>query len=101
MTDQPQPAAAPVDEGNPILATGPALLSTSFIDLPGGAGKRLVATIRTSSTTCTVFLDADQAHQWAFTFGSQAAKMPRLVVPGLDQALRGPFGGPGLNGGRP
>lgn len=96
--DQPQPVAAPVDTGNPILATGPALLSTSFVDIPG-AGKRLVATIRTSSATVSVFLDAEQAQQWAFTFGSQSAKMPRLVVPGTPGAPPIDFGG--LNGGRP
>lgn len=103
MTDQPQqPNVAPVDLGNPILSTGRALLSTSFLDLPDGAGKRLVATIRTESTTCTVFLDADQAQQWAFTFGSQSAKMPRLVVPGSPGVPPVDFGKLGdLNGGRP
>lgn len=59
-TPQPQ---APVDPANPLLTELPAQLVTALVDTP--AGQRMALTIRTPSTTLTVFLSKLDAGTWA------------------------------------
>jgi hypothetical protein len=52
-----------LDEGNKLLGELPAQLTTDVISTT--AGRRLVLTIRTPTTTLTVFLGAADAKNWA------------------------------------
>jgi hypothetical protein len=60
MTTPPVPL---FDVGNPLLAPGPANLDTGSVTGPGG--KIGMVTLRTSSSTQTVFLDAADLRTWA------------------------------------
>lgn len=74
MTIQhPEPAAPIVDEGNALLCETPAQLTTVRVDTP--VGQRLAATIRTASTTLTVFLDGTDARAWAARLTEHAASV--------------------------
>ena len=68
MTDIPL-----FDEGNKLLGELPAQLTTDVIDTP--AGQRLALTIRTPTTTLTVFLQGADAKNWAHQLSSEAAVM--------------------------
>lgn len=68
----------PADPGNQLLAEVPAQLTTAIADTP--AGKRLVMTIRTPSTTVTVFLDRDDARAWGDKVKTEADQMGGLTV---------------------
>lgn len=52
----------PADLGNHLLLPGPAVLTTSPVNLPDGP--RLMLTIRTGSTTLTVFLAKEDLQMW-------------------------------------
>jgi hypothetical protein len=59
------PQQAPfLDAANPLLAVGPAQVNTGTVDIPG-AGRLGCLTIRTASTTQTVFLNAADLEDWA------------------------------------
>lgn len=60
----------PVDLGNSLLGRQNARLFFA----PDGEGN-LAVTIRTPSTTLTVFLDGPHARQWAKLFTEQAARI--------------------------
>jgi hypothetical protein len=62
-----------LDEGNKLLGELPALLTTDVIGT--SAGQRLVLTIRTPTTTLTVFLRGADAKIWAHQLSSEAAVM--------------------------
>lgn len=69
----------PVDQGNPVLGPGPALLSLHRITPPGG--EQLVSlTIRTPSTTLTVFLGRQDALTWARMLRAEAQQLSGLIV---------------------
>ncbi len=68
MTDTPL-----FDEGNKLLGELPAQLSTDVIDTI--AGQRLALTIRTPTTTLTIFLRGPDAKNWAKQLSSEAAVM--------------------------
>lgn len=89
------PAAA--DLGNPLLAAGPAQFATSYVDT--AAGQMLMTTIRTSSATVTVFLDAAEAKEWAANLTEKASGMSSsglvaatgvLAFPGANGTASGP-----------
>ena len=61
------------DEGNKLLGELPAQLSTDVIDTI--AGQRLCLTIRTPTTTLTVFLRGADAKNWAKQLTSESAVM--------------------------
>jgi len=84
---EPGPEVPPVDLGNPVLAPDRALLSLYRITPPGG--EQLVSlTIRTPSTTLTVFLGRDDALTWARMLRTEAQRLSGLIVPsgGLNGA---------------
>ena len=61
------------DEGNKLLGELPAQLSTDVIDTI--AGQRLALTIRTPTTTLTVFLRGADAKNWAKQLSGESAVM--------------------------
>ena len=61
------------DEGNKLLGELPAQLTTDVIDTV--AGQRLVLTIRTPTTTLTVFLRGADAKNWAKQLTSESVVM--------------------------
>lgn len=62
-----------VDTANKLLGFTPAILNTAIRDTP--AGQLLAVTIRTASTTLTVFLQGADARAWAAQLTSDAAMM--------------------------
>jgi len=54
-----------LDSDNRLLAGGPAQLDTGVIGLPAGAGNVGAATIRTASTTLSLFMTASELDVWA------------------------------------
>lgn len=74
MTIQhPEPAAPIVDEGNALLCETPAQLTTKIVETP--VGQRLAMTVRTASTTLSVFLEAADGKTWGRQISGEAAKM--------------------------
>lgn len=61
------------DEGNKLLGELPSQLTTDVIDTP--SGQRLAMTIRTPTTTLTVFLRGSDAKSWARQLVSESAVM--------------------------
>jgi hypothetical protein len=61
------------DEGNKLLGELPSQLTTDVIDTPGG--QRLALTIRTPTTTLTIFLRGADAKSWARQLVSEAAML--------------------------
>jgi hypothetical protein len=85
---QPLP---PIDPGNPLLDGGPARLTTSVVETADG--QRLALTIRTASTTLTVFLNQDGARTWAANITGTAGRMSAaglIVAPGNGLPVKGP-----------
>lgn len=81
------PPGAPVnllDTGNPLLAQGPARLDTGTVWQPGGGGQVGVITVRTPSSTQTVFLSPGDVKTWAKIIAALAESMSSsgLIVPG-------------------
>lgn len=74
MMPMPQmPQETPFDTGNVLLTEQPARLITAVVDTP--AGQRLAYTIRTPSTTVTVFLAKGDVENWAKQGADAAGKM--------------------------
>lgn len=86
MPDQ-MPAA---DPGNPFLGPGPSGLSSAVIDTP--QGQRLMLTVRTASTTVTVFLEKVHGEQWVNVINDGLSKMSSLITAPANVQL------PKLNG---
>lgn len=82
----PQPPG--FDPGNPLLGEAPAQLTTSLV--PTAVGQRMALTVRTQSTTVTVFLSQEDARAWGRAVLAAAAPMSAsgLVVAG-NGAVRG------------
>lgn len=78
------PAAPVFDVGNILLSDGPAQLTTAPVSTPGG--QRLAVTVRTGSTTVTVFLAKDDVKNWRDQLSTEHGKMTGLIIP------------PGVNG---
>jgi hypothetical protein len=73
-----------LDQDNQLLAGGPARLDTGVIGLPAGAGNVGALTIRTASSTQTVFMTAADLDSWAKVVGDLAAAVraaPVLTLP--------------------
>ena len=85
----------PFDQGNPILAGGPAQITVTLVD--SADGQNLALTIRTASTTLTVVLARDDARAWAAAIRSASDQLSssRLVVAGAAAmpVLNGKAGG--------
>jgi hypothetical protein len=84
--DGPQVRAgtAPFDPSNSLLAETPAELTVGIVQTP--SGQRLAFTLRTASTTLTVFPDRQLADTWRGMLASALAQMNGLIIP------------PGVNG---
>jgi hypothetical protein len=70
---QPQQGVPAVDIANLLLAETPAQLVTQLVNTP--VGQRLAMTIRTPSTTCTVFLQGADARTWGAQITRDATGM--------------------------
>jgi phytoene dehydrogenase-like protein len=90
MTTQPmQPVPQqlpPVDPGNPLLSPTPTTINAAQVDTP--IGKRLAFTVRTPSTTLTIFLEREFAADLARQLAAEAASMGGLVVPAGTGLIR-------------
>jgi len=73
------PAAPVFDTGNQLLTDGPAQLVTAPLDTP--VGQRLALTVRTGSTTVTVFLAKDDVARWRDQIAKEHGKMTGLILP--------------------
>jgi hypothetical protein len=73
------PAAPVFDTGNQLLTDGPAQLVTAPIPTP--AGQRLALTVRTGSTTVTVFLTKADVANWRDQLATEHGKMNGLIIP--------------------
>jgi hypothetical protein len=85
----PEPAA-PFDTGNQLLAEVPAQCFTALVQTP--LGQRLALTIRTPSSTNTVFLGKDDAITWAGNIRGTAKQMSGsglIVAPGNGMPVKG------------
>jgi len=69
----------PVDPGNELLNEVPAQLTTGLVPTPGG--QRLVLTIRTATTTLTVFLAKEYAENWRDIIVKDVSRMNGLILP--------------------
>jgi hypothetical protein len=78
---------APWDPANSLLHETQAQITAQRVDTPDGP--RVVVTMRTASTTCTVFLAKGNAIAAADKIASEAAKLPGLA---LAEAMRGGAG---------
>lgn len=74
---QPAPVP-PMDAANTLLTPGPAQLCLGLVQTSDG--QRLALTVRTGSTTQTVFLTKDDADLWSENIRVAAGKMSRLIV---------------------
>lgn len=69
----------PMDPGNSILAPGPAQLAASQVQTTNGA--MLAVTVRTPSTTVTVFLTREDAAAWGAHLSEGAGALTGLILP--------------------
>jgi hypothetical protein len=81
------PSESPADNGNRLLEETPAQLMTGLVQTP--KGQRLYVTIRTNSTTLTVFLTGAGAKVWAEQFAKEAAAIPGAGLIAANGALKG------------
>lgn len=73
------PQAALIDTGNPLLARVPVDLKTGAVETP--AGKLGVLTLRTSSSTLTLFLSAGDLRDWTRLLTELANQLTGGIVP--------------------
>lgn len=88
------PLPAVTDTANTLLQPSPAALLTGTIDTQ--QGQYAIITIRTASTTLSIFLDKKDVQAWAGQLHGLAAQMttagltvirqPGIVIPGPDGA---------------
>lgn len=88
MSEQQNTPAA--DPGNLFLSEGPSGLSSTVISTP--AGQRLMLTIRTPSTTLTVFLQKPMGEEWVKVIQNGLDQMSSLMVAPANVQL------PNMNG---
>jgi hypothetical protein len=69
----------PYDPGNALLGPQPAEMTLSLVNTP--AGQQMAMTIRTSTTTLTVFLAKDSGEQWRDQLSAMLAQMNGLILP--------------------
>jgi hypothetical protein len=79
-TPIPQQGTPPFDPGNQLLAGGPAQLTVDEVLTP--QGKAATLTIRTASTTLTVFLSREDLAAWAQSMQQRADAMSGLLLVG-------------------
>ena len=77
---QIQHGLPPFDPGNQFLSIGDSSLTTSPQQTP--IGQRLCVTVRTNSTTLTVFLAPDEIDQWVEVLRHGKGQMNGLILPG-------------------
>lgn len=79
----------PVDPGNPLLAAQPSQIFTAIANTP--VGQRLIMTLRTPSTTLTLFLDKNEAANWGAQITGESVKMSGsgLFIPGAVIPVNG------------
>lgn len=75
---QPQQPQTPFDTGNGLLNPTDCVMAVTAVK--GPQGERLAVTLRTASTTMTVFLDKASADNWASTLKTAASKMTNLIL---------------------
>lgn len=75
---------APYDPTNRLLTETQTEMTVSLVDTPGG--QRMALTMRTASTTFTVFPDRATADTWRGMIAAGVAQMKGLILP------------PGVNG---
>ena len=79
------PEPQPVDPSNPLLGEVPAALSLTLAETP--KGQRMVLTIRTASTTLSLFLAPADAKTWGAQIKAMADQMSAsgliVAAPGL------------------
>lgn len=68
----------PADPGNMLLTEVPSELSATVIDTP--AGQRLMVTVRTPSTTLTLFLQKQMGESWIKVLQDTTGRMTSLTV---------------------
>jgi len=79
---QIQHGIPPFDPGNQFLSIGDSSLTVSPQQTP--LGQRLCATVRTNSTTLTVFLAKDEVDQWIEVLRTGKGQMSGLILgPGV------------------
>lgn len=85
---QPPEQRAPFDINNPLLTEVPAQLTSTVV--PTANGQRLAVTVRTGSTTLTVFLSREDATAWAENMATGARKVSGLIAapPGMKIGIR-------------
>lgn len=88
MTEQGQ--RPPADPGNVLLTEVPSELSTTVIDTPNG--QRLMVTVRTPSTTLTLFLQKQMGESWIEVIQTSVDQMTSLTIAPANIKL------PGMNG---
>ena len=87
--DDPQPVP-PLDTGNQLLSGQPAQITTALMQT--AAGQQMALTIRTPSTTLTVFLGKDDAIGWARNIEGTAKQMSGsglIVAAGNGMPVKG------------
>jgi hypothetical protein len=75
---QQLPPMQPIDQSNPILNEGPAIIQATPVNT--AAGQRLALTIRTPTTTLTILLIKDDAGRWRDTISDGIGRMNGLIV---------------------
>lgn len=74
-----QGTAAPFDPTNRLLSETPAEMTVGLVQTQGG--QRLAVTIRTASTTVTVFPDRAVADAWRGMLATALSQMNGLIIP--------------------
>jgi hypothetical protein len=88
------PLPAIIDTANTLLQPSPVVLFTGTTDTP--QGQRAIITIRTASTTLSIFLDKKDVQAWAGQLHGLAAQItasgltvirqPGIIISGPDGA---------------
>lgn len=81
------PVPPPIDPGNDLLSEVPATFSCTPVNGPGG--QRLAFTVRTGSTTLTIFLVKDDATRWRDVMSEAIGRMSGLIVPAHEISMNG------------
>lgn len=75
-----QPAqAAPWNQLNPLIGTGPAILETGLLRCPDGV-ERLVATVKHRMGELTLMLDWNDADTWLNTLAETHAQQSQITT---------------------
>lgn len=88
-TEQPV-ALPPFDPTNPHISEAPASMTAAVVQTT--VGTRVALTVRHPAGSATVFLQRDDALNWAHILQNTAQQMSGLIVPGLGAPLPNPQG---------